>query len=148
MDRIQQDGFLCFPEETENSVAYRAELHGTALANSSHLIAIVEEWISQGIAIPVQALFISVDRECTIAIDSLAAPELCPSPTTLPPPTTATTIEMTTMDVPATPADSLTVILVVIVVALMLALVTALTVIACTCHRKRCAKLKLKSESM
>ena len=172
-DRIQQDGFLCFPDETQDSVAYRAELHGNTGANSSSLITIIEQWVAEGAAISIQALFISVDRECSVAISSLAAPDLCPSSSTLPPVTTGldtmtdavhvtlltsdmTTIdttdsitEATTMTVP--PPGSLSgdtnLIIAIIVAVVVLALIVAIIIIVYFVLKSRRAELKLQAKT-
>ena len=168
MDRIQLGGFLCFPDETQDSVAYRAELHGNAGANSSSLITIIEQWVAEGVAISIQALFISVDRECTVAISSLAAPELCPSSSTLPPVTTGLdtmtdavtllTSDMTTMDTTdsITEATTMTVpppgllsedtnlIIAIIVAVVVLALIVAIVIIVYFVLKSRRAELKFQ----
>lgn len=145
MERIQLGGFQCFPDESNDSVAYRAELHGNSGANSSKLLAIIDQWITEGVAIPVQALFFNVDKECALAIGSLATPELCPSPTTPPPATTA----LETTDDRPTAINGTTLILVIIVVVLAIALIVAIIIIIAIVYtvRSRRAAYKFQTET-
>ena len=59
-----------------NEATYRARLNGTADANSSELIMIIEEWISGAASIVVGGVRFAVDGECfPVEIASFVDPE-------------------------------------------------------------------------
>ena len=58
-----------------NEATYRARLNGTADANSSELIMIIEQWISGDVSILVGGVRFSIDSTCFVEIASFEDPE-------------------------------------------------------------------------
>ena len=66
-DRLTERVFQCFsPKE----VAYQAQLHGTLQANASQLAALLQDWASSVMSIPVQFLPLSVHNFCAATSSS------------------------------------------------------------------------------
>ena len=58
-----------------NSILFRAELSSALRTTASDLILCIEQWISEGVSIPVLGLFFEVDPQCTVEIQSTNDPE-------------------------------------------------------------------------
>ena len=82
-DIIDKPSFACY-SESPSSVTYRARLEGTSETNSTTLISLIEEWVSDGASIIVTGVLIRVDSDCSVAISSLSQGECS---TTQPPDT-------------------------------------------------------------
>ena len=89
---IDQELFTCFPTY-HTRVTYRARVEGTSQTESTHLVSLLEEWVTSGEArITVAEIQMNVDPKCLVAIPSLTAKEECeattsgkPSSTVIPP---------------------------------------------------------------
>ena len=72
-DRVTEGAFQCFMN-SDQQVTFRARIHGTAKANSSQLIAYIEQWVATGTSIAVQRVRIRVEA-CPVAITTFDDPE-------------------------------------------------------------------------
>ena len=68
-ENITNGVFRCFPASPQ-AVTFRAILHGRTKASSSELSSYIEQWIRNGITIPIQSVLLNVDSSCTVAISS------------------------------------------------------------------------------
>ena len=73
-DRITDEVFQCFPASPQ-AVTYHAVIHGTASANSSQLIAHIEQWTAEGTNIIIQQVLLRVDGSCAVTVSSLVDEE-------------------------------------------------------------------------
>ena len=74
---IDQELFTCFPTY-HTRVTYRARVEGTSQTESTHLVSLLEEWVTSGEAIiTVAKIQMNVDPKCLVAIPSLTAKEEC-----------------------------------------------------------------------
>ena len=73
-DLIGSEGFQCFPE-SRDAVTFRAEISEAPTTSVSVLVSHLTDWISSGTAISIGALFITVDRTCSIVIASFISEE-------------------------------------------------------------------------
>ena len=74
---IDQELFTCFPTY-HTRVTYRARIEGTSETESTHLVSLLEEWVTSGEArITVAEIQMNVDPKCLVAIPSLTAKEEC-----------------------------------------------------------------------
>ena len=73
-DLIGSEGFQCFPE-SKDAVTFRAEISETPTTSVSVLVSHLTDWVSSGTAISIGALFITVDRTCSIVIASFISDE-------------------------------------------------------------------------
>ena len=76
-DIIDRQSFACSPE-SPTSVIHCARLEGTSEIDSSSLISLIEEWVSDGPSIIVTGVRMAVDSECSVAISSLSEGECSP----------------------------------------------------------------------
>ena len=78
-DIIDEQSFACFPE-SPTYVTYRARLEGTSEINSTSLISLIEEWVSNGSNNIVMAgVLMTVNSECSVVISSLNEGNCFPS---------------------------------------------------------------------
>ena len=77
-DIIDEQSFACFPESA-TYVTYRARLEGTSEINSTSLISLIEEWVSNGSNIVMAGVLMTVDTECSVVISSLSEEKCFPS---------------------------------------------------------------------
>ena len=73
-DIIDKPSFAYY-SESPSSVTYRARLEGTSETNSTTLISLIVEWVSDGASIIVTGVLMKVDPECSVAISSLSEGE-------------------------------------------------------------------------
>lgn len=76
-DRITDEVFRCFPSSPQ-TVTYRAIIHGTAGATSAQLFSHIEQWTTEGAALIIDQVLLSVDASCSVAISSIFINEECP----------------------------------------------------------------------
>ena len=81
-DLIGSEGFQCFPE-SKDAVTFRAEISEAPTTSVSVLVSHLTDWVSTGTAISIGALFITVDRTCSIVIVSFISEECQADITTL-----------------------------------------------------------------
>lgn len=81
LDLIGSEGFQCFPE-SKDAVTFRAEISEAPTTSVSVLVSHLTDWVSTGTAISIGALFITVDRTCSIVIASFISEECQPDMTT------------------------------------------------------------------
>jgi hypothetical protein len=67
-------GFQCF-DDSPTAVTFRAEISDSLKADSSQLIAYIEQWVSSEPTIVVQSSRLSIDSSCTVEITSFSEPE-------------------------------------------------------------------------
>ena len=82
---ITSGTFKCFPGSND-AVFYRAKLLIVPLANSSFLLKIIEDWVSQKSSFALSGTIVSVDNTCEVAIAFEACECMCVEqihPTTL-----------------------------------------------------------------
>ena len=152
--RLTDRVFQCFPSFPER-VAYQAQLHGTLQANASQLAALLQDWASSVVTIPVQFLPLSVHNFCT-ASSSSPLMQQCPqqdatSPATATPatlPTTRPETDANTLSQPSnTPTISsnnqATVIIVVVVVICVTIIVIVIVVVILVIHRSSSSNKRL-----
>lgn len=72
--RIINAGFKCFPS-SPNAVTFRAIIYDTKKPTASELIEYLEDWITSGTFISVQAQLLSTDDSCAVYISSFGEPE-------------------------------------------------------------------------
>ena len=87
LTNVMSPNFRCFGE-SEDAATYRAEINGTLLASSDHIVLFIEEWLSQGALILFDIILVPLDGSCQVVVTSLADPE-CNTPTSM------TTVPMT-----------------------------------------------------
>lgn len=82
---ITKAGFKCF-QSSANRVTYRAQLNGLVGTNftSSHLLALLKEFVRSRPFLLVQGLLLRVDEQCPVAIDLRNEPECGTSQTVNP----------------------------------------------------------------
>ena len=69
-DHLTNRVFLC-DSSSPQSVSYQAQLHGTLQANTSQLIAILQQWISSSTKlITVQLSLLKIDDLCIVSTDT------------------------------------------------------------------------------
>ena len=69
-DHLTNRVFLC-DSSSPQSVSYQAQLHGTLQANTSQLIAILQQWISSSTKlITVQVSLLKIDDLCIVSSDT------------------------------------------------------------------------------
>ena len=69
-DHLTNRVFLC-DSSSPQSVSYQAQLHGTLQANTSQLIAILQQWISSSTKlITVQLSLLNIDDLCIVSSDT------------------------------------------------------------------------------
>lgn len=73
-DLIGLEGFQCF-SESKHAVTFRAEISEAPITSVSVLVSHLTDWVSSGTAISIGALFITVDRTCSIVIASFISEE-------------------------------------------------------------------------
>ena len=73
-DIIDKPSFAWYPE-SPSSVTYRARLEGTSETNSTALISLIEEWVSDGASIIMTGVLMTVDPKCSVTISSLSEEE-------------------------------------------------------------------------
>lgn len=71
---IGSEGFQCF-SESKDAVTFRAEISEAPTTSVSVLVSHLTDWVSSGTAISIGALFITVDRTCSIVIASFISEE-------------------------------------------------------------------------
>ena len=73
-DLISSEGFQCFPQ-SKDAVTFRAEISEAPATSVSVLVSYLSEWVASGTAISIGALFITVDRACSLVIASFISEE-------------------------------------------------------------------------
>jgi len=73
-DRLSERGFQCFPSSPQ-AVTYRAELHGTREATVAELVEDIEQWVQEGVSIPIQFQVLTVDASCDVSVNSFTDTE-------------------------------------------------------------------------
>ena len=126
-DIIDRLSFACYPE-SPTYVTYRARLEGTSETDSGSLISLIEYWVRGGASIIVTGVLMTVDSDCSVAIESLSEGECFEVPPITDPTTTSSM---------ATNADSSTntgiiigaivsFVVIVLIIAVMIVIIVAL----------------------
>lgn len=75
MTHVQNGHYLC-PSDDPQNVLFRGRLYGTNDHTPSHYIGLLRQWISQGSrTIVVNSIRLTLDKSCTIYINSFSDPE-------------------------------------------------------------------------
>ena len=83
-DRLTESLLYCFPS-SEQTVTFRAEIHGTIIMTASQLTMLMEKWIGNDPSINVLSVALNVDGTCDIVINSRSDGEQCAPPSSSPP---------------------------------------------------------------
>ena len=75
---ISSTGFRCF-SSSSNAVTFRGLISGLSQVAAPQLIDYLEDWISSGTTISVQAQLLSIEADCSVAISSLGEEGCQPS---------------------------------------------------------------------
>ena len=78
-DRLTESLLYCFPS-SEQTVTFRAEIHGTIIMTASQLTMLMEKWIGNDPSINVLSVALNVDGMCDVIINSRSDGEQCAPP--------------------------------------------------------------------
>ena len=82
-DRLTESLLHCFPS-SEQTVTFRAEIHGTIMMTASQLTMLMERWIGNDPSVNVLSVALNVDGTCDVVINSRSDGEQCALPSSSP----------------------------------------------------------------